>query len=172
MYSLNHFREKINDIARPYHFLVSFQGGCFGPLTDRQKVTASLRSSTLPNIDLQPISISYFGIEYKLAGTPTYSDMPASFIIDSEYTVLREWTNVLNQVYQYQEGVGPVWNSPTVYMGTVILDQLNTSRQMISQYKLSLAYLTGIAQVAYSQESKEVLTFDATIRYSYYTKTK
>jgi len=171
MYSLNHFREKINDIARPYHWRCSFDGGCFGPLSDPQRVTASMRTSALPGLTINEVAISYFGMTYKIGGTPTYEPLAAQFIIDSDYEVLSEWKRVLDEVFRYEEGSGPIWQAPTVYMGTVTLFQLNTERSPASQYKLSMAYLSAIGAISYGHETKDTpLVFDATITYSFYVK--
>ena len=169
MYSLNNFREKINDIARPYHFRCTFEGGCFDALGDPQRVVASMRTSALPGLTVNEVAVSYFGMTYKLGGTPTYEPLTAQFIIDSEYEVLAEWKRVIDKVYKYEEGSGPVWNAPTVYMGNMTLFQLNTERGNASTYKLSLAYLSAISAIQYGHETKDSpLTFDATITYSYY----
>jgi len=169
MYSLNHFREKIPDIARPYHFRCFFEGGCFSKLGDPQRVVASLRTANLPDIMVQEVAINYFGMLYKIAGTPTYGALSVQFLIDAEYEVLKEWKKVLEQVFKYEEATGPKWSAPAVYMGNMTLFQLNTARANASVYKLSLAYLSAISPISYNQESKDLpLTFDATISYSYY----
>jgi len=171
MYSLNKFREQIKDIARPYHFRCEFSGGCFGQLGDPQSVVASMRTSALPGLTINEVAIPYFGMTYKLGGTPTYEPLTSQFIIDAEYSILQKWKTVLEEVYQYEEGQGPVWNAPTAYMGTMTLFQLNTNRETVGQYKLSMAYLSAISAIQYSHESRDApLTFDATITYSYYNQ--
>lgn len=171
MYSLNDFREKINDIARPYHWKCTFDGGCFAPLQDRERVTASMRTAALPGLTINEVAISYFGMTYKLGGTPTYEPLAAQFIIDADYEVLTEWKRVLDEVFQYNEQNGPQWQAPTVYMGTITLEQLNTNREIASQYKLSMAYLSAIGAISYGHETKDTpLVFDATITYSFYNK--
>lgn len=171
MYSLNNFREQIKDIARPYHWTCLFQDGCFKSLGDQQRVTASMRTSALPGLTVNEVALSYFGMTYKLAGTPTYEPLAAQFIIDADYEVLTEWKKVLDEVYRYEENGGPHWQAPEVYMGTVMLNQLDTSRKTKSKYKLSMAYLSAIGAISYGHETKDApLVFDATITYSFYTK--
>lgn len=169
MYSLNHFREQIKDIARPYHFRCSFEGGCFSQFNDPQLVTAALRTAALPGLTVNEVAVSYFGMTYKLGGTPTYEPLNVQFIIDAEYKVLKRWRKVLDDVYTYDANKGPKWGAPTVYMGNMTLLQLNTNREEVSKYKLNLAYLSAISAIQYGQETKDTpLTFDATITYSYY----
>jgi len=171
MYSLNNFREKIQDIARPYNFRCQMQGGCFAQLSDPQRVVASMRTAALPGLTLQEVAVSYFGMTYKLAGTPTYEPLAAQFIIDSEYAVLDEWKRVLDQVFMYEENGGPQWQAPTVYMGTVTLLQLNTAKEPVSTYKLGMAFLSQIGAISYGHETKDApLVFDATMTYSFYVK--
>ena len=174
MYSLSYFRSKIADLARPYHWRCEFQGGCFDGL-DKQVAMAAMRTAALPGITINEVAVSYFGMTYKLAGTPTYEQLSAQFMIDAEYTVLEEWKKVLDQVYEYQEGTsgGPQWAAPDAYMGNILLYQLNTGREPASTYKLNMAYLSGISAISYGHETKDSpLVFDATITYSYYLKQK
>lgn len=173
MFSLADFRKNIKDIARPYHWLVNFSGGMFESLNDKNRVTASMRTAALPGITINPVAVAYFGMTYNLAGTPSYEPLSAQFIIDSEYKVLDDWKKVLDQVYDYKEGQGPLWGAPTVYMGTMTLQQLDTERKVKSQYKLQFAYLSAISAIQYGHETKDApLTFDATITYSFFIKEK
>lgn len=171
MYSLNNFREKINDIARPYHFLCTFKGGCFDQLGDANLLTAGLRTSALPSLTVTPVTINYFGMEYKIAGAPVYDQLACQFIIDADYNVRESWRKALEFVFQYQEGSGPVWKRPTQYMGSVTLQQKNTERATVATYVLSMAWISILGTISYDQGTKDTpLTFDATIVYSYYNK--
>jgi hypothetical protein len=171
MYSLNNFREKISDIARPFHFLCTFKGGCFDQLGDPQLMTAGLRTAALPALTVNPVVVNYFGMEYKIAGSPTYEQLVCQFIIDADYAVREVWRKALEFVFQYQEGTGPVWKRPTQYMGTVTLNQLNTERKTVATYVLSMAWVNLLSVISYDQNNREgPLTFDATIVYSYYNK--
>ena len=99
MYSLEHFRKQIHDIARPYHWKVEWANGGDGgkgmtPKT-KQLSQAAIRTSAIPGLTINEVAVSYFGMTYKLAGTPTYEPLTAQFIIDSDYKVMTEWRNVL-----------------------------------------------------------------------------
>jgi hypothetical protein len=179
-YSVEHFRSNIDDIARPYHFDVEFRGGCFEDLqNDSPKVTASIRTASLPGLTVNEVGVSYYGITYKLAGTPTYEPLTCQFIIDGPYSVLADWTNVLNKVYHYKPNEGPFFEIPGTqpasaggsggYMGQMVLRQLYTTRDEVRQYTLEYAYLSAISAISYGHETKDSpLTFDATITYTYY----
>ena len=181
MYSLEHFRKQIHDIARPYHWKVEWANGGDGgkgmtPKT-KQLSQAAIRTSAIPGLTINEVAVSYFGMTYKLAGTPTYEPLTAQFIIDSDYKVMTEWRNVLKGVFDYEKGDsgGPKWCTPSVYMGTMKIIPLGTKkagceiREELPAYTLHLAYLSGISAVQYGHETKDTpLTFDATITYSYY----
>jgi phage-related protein len=171
MYSLNNFREKINDIARPYHFLCTYKGGCFDRLGDAGLMTAGLRTTALPSLTVSTVPINYFGMIYNIAGAPTYDPLTCQFLIDADYTVREAWKNALEAVFKYNEGTGPVWARPTQYMGTVTLQQKNTERQTVATYVLSMAWISVLGTIGYDQGTRDnPLVFDATISYSYYTK--
>lgn len=189
IYSLEQFQTQIKDIARPYHFVCKFRDGCFNGINGLggdELVTASLRTAALPGLTITEVPISYFGMTYKIAGTPTYEPMQCQFIIDADYKVQKMWRDVLDRVYNYQRNEGPYWSAPNSYMGIVELYQMDTGRwydregakpsQEIRRatdatpaYTLYMAFLSAIGPVQYGQETKDTpLTFDATITYSYY----
>jgi len=173
MFSLDNFRNKIKDIARPYHWKVIFSGGgAFPGIKAGTDINIYMRTAALPGLTINEVAVSYFGMTYKLAGTPTYEPLTAQFIIDAEYEILEKMRLVLNTVYEYKEK-GPAWGAPTEYMGSMKIEQLNTKRETVSSYDLKLAYLSAISAIQYGHETKDApLTFDATITYSYYTKSK
>ena len=167
-YSVEGFRGKIVDIARPYHFDVEFKTGCFDKTLETENVTASIRTASLPGLTVNEVAVSYYGMTYKLAGTPTYEPLTCQFIIDAEYAVLDTWTKVLRKVYDYKNG-GPAFAAPDDYMGQMVLKQMNTSRTVVRNYTLYYAYLSAISAIQYGHETKDSpLTFDATITYTYY----
>jgi hypothetical protein len=188
IYSLEQFQTKIKDIARPYHFICKFRDGCFNGLGgDKDNmVTASIRTAALPGVTITEVPISYFGMTYKIAGSPTYEPLQCQFIIDADYKVQKMWRDVLDRVYRYAYNEGPYWSAPNSYMGTMELYQMDTGRwydrdgaeptQQIQRaekatpaYTMYMAYLSAIGPVQYGQETKDSpLTFDATITYSYY----
>lgn len=193
IYSLEQFQTRIKDIARPYHFECRFRDGCFNGTAEyggAEMVTASLRTAALPGMTLAEVPISYFGMTYKIAGTPTYEPLNCQFIIDADYKVQEMWRDVIDRVYNYQRNQGPYWSAPNSYMGTMTLMQMDTGRwydkdgakptQQIQpaigaqpSYTLYMAYISGISSVQYGQETKDTpLTFDATITYSYYIKNR
>jgi hypothetical protein len=173
-HSLESFRSQIKDIARPYHFHTTFNGGCFGGL-DQEQVTASIRTSSIPGLTINPVTVSYFGMNYHLAGTPTYEPLSCQFIIDGEYEVLKSWAEALDNVFTYDGG--PQFFAPSAYMGEVSINQFGPTNvapgAYVSSYTLFLAFLSGVSVVSYGHETKDTpLVFDATIQYSYYKKTK
>lgn len=185
LYSLNDFQQKITDIARPYHFTVEFKGGCFDKLQETEKVSVALRTAALPSLTVTPVTINYFGMEYKIAGAPTYDQLACQFIIDAEYKVREAWRTALDHVYRYSEPTGPLWNNPESYMGTVTLNQLQPEQnatgsgnspsapKIVQTYKLSMAWISILGNISYDQGTKDSpLVFDATIVYSFYTKGK
>jgi len=189
-YSLEQLQSKVPDIARPYHFVCKFTGGCFEGIKaageDQNTVIATMRTAALPGITITTVPISYFGMTYNIAGSPTYEPMQVQFIIDADYKVQKMWREVIDRVYLYKQGLGPYWSAPTSYMGTVDLYQMDTGRwydrdgakpeQLIQRaehatpaFSLKMAWLSNISPITYGHDNKDTpLNLDATITYSYY----
>lgn len=173
-FSLQNFQNKIKDIARPYNFRADFSSGCFGALSDKETITAGLRTAALPSLTVTPVTVNYFGIEYKIAGAPVYDQLACQFIIDDQYQIRDAWRSALNKVFTYEADKGPGWFRPSIYMGTVKLTPLNTDLQPASfggTYILSMAWISVLGPISWDQGTKDQpIVFDATIVYSFYTK--
>jgi hypothetical protein len=167
-YSVEGFVKEVADIARPYHFDVFFSDGCFAPAAEApDQVTASIRTAALPGVNLAEVPVSYYGITYKLAGTPTYEPLNCQFIIDHEYKNLAQWQKIMDIVYRYDQG--PNYEVPETYMGNMTLIQMDTKQNTKRTYKLQYAWLSAISAIQYGHETKDSpLTFDATISYTYH----
>ena len=178
-HSLEFFRSQVTDLARPYFWKATFTANAFGKLSNKELLQATLRTSAIPGITLNEVSVNYFGMMFKMAGTPTYEPMQAQFIIDNEYANHAQWHDVINEIFKYTKENGPCWNDPASYMGTVELQPLNCSSGpgegpqdiSLTKFKLEMAYLSSLSSVQFNHDTKDSpLTFDATITYSYFTR--
>ena len=99
--SVSQFQANVADIARPYSFKATFSGEGF-PGLDGNKVTATLRTATFPGLTVTPVEIPYFGINYKIAGSPTYEPVTATFLIDAAYSSLSSWYGILDRIFTFE----------------------------------------------------------------------
>ena len=166
-YTISHFRSQIEDIARPYQWRCIFTNGA--GVAEGKEVIASMRTANMPGISINPVAVSYFGMIYNLAGTPSYEPFNASIIIDSEYKNLKEWRKVMDKVFEYDETKGPSWKVPEAYMGFIQMQLLNNQFEMVNNYTLHHAWLSNIGAIQYGHETKDTpLEFTATVTYSFF----
>jgi hypothetical protein len=172
IYALTNLKNKITDIARPYMFrmAVGSTGGTSKIAADAGLLSATLRSANLPGLQLQEVAVNYFGMTYKIAGTPNYEPLTCTIIVDTNYKSRQAWWNALKEIFTYTDDKGPEWKYPTEYLGEVYLYGMGVKYGDAVNYKLSMAWLSIMAPLAMSHDNKDApLTFDATITYSFYT---
>jgi hypothetical protein len=170
--SLSNLRSEINDIARPYMFKMSVNsiGGGSGQSINDSLMTATLRTANLPGLSVQEVAVNYFGMVYKVAGTPTYEPLSCTILVDGDYKSREAWHNLITDTFKYTGNQGPSWVAPKEYMRNVQLYALNTTYAPAVTYNLEMCWISAIAALPMSQDNINAqLTFDATITYSYYT---
>lgn len=174
IFSLGKLKTTVKDIARPYMFLMTVEKGATSPgaIDKQEMLTATLKSANLPGLQLAEVQVNYFGMTYKLAGTPTFEPLTCTILVDNNYKSRELWYKALTRIFRYDDSKGPEWRLPTEYLGDVTLTAFNTQYDQAAIYKLKMAWISILAPVALSHDNKDQpLTFDATITYSYYDVT-
>jgi hypothetical protein len=152
--------------ARPNRFeaIVEFPAYAANQETIRQ--TAFLCQSTqLPGSNLGSMEVGFRGRQLKLAGDRVFDDLDLVFYNDTDFALrdaFEAWHNAINQ-YNSNMGVA----TPTEYLSTVSLYQLDNQDNRIKEYVLKLAWPTVIAPIELDQTSNDTVeTFSVTFAYS------
>jgi hypothetical protein len=181
--SLTGLRGQVNDIARPYMFemivsappsssAAAAPSGSSEPIRS-PLMTATLRTANLPGLSVQEVAVNYFGMTYKVAGTPTYEPLTCTILVDGDYKSRQLWHNYMKATFNYTDKGGPEWFTPKEYMREVYLYGLNPRYGKAVTYRLEMCWISALAALPMSHDNLNAqLTFDATITYSFYTTDK
>lgn len=152
--------------ARPNRFeaIVEFPAYAANQETIRQ--TAFLCQSTqLPGSNIGAMEVGFRGRQLKLAGDRVFDDIDLVFYNDTDFALrdaFEAWHNAINQ-YNSNMGVA----TPTEYLSTVSLYQLDNQDNRIKEYVLKLAWPSVIAPIELDQTSNDAIeTFAVTFAYS------
>ena len=180
-YSLNDLRQNLEDIARPYMFRLianksddgDVNGGAQGKslkFLQEHDFRTKLRTAAKPGQTINQVSVNYFGMEWKIAGSPTFNDLTCQIIIDSNYESLKELETSLKGTFAVDKFGQATWHAPKQYMGTLRLEPLGNDWNKKGIYTLYHAYLSQIGDINFDHETKDSpLLVDAQITYSYFT---
>lgn len=175
--SVQNFHDTVKDIARPYAFRAKFNN-LRGLDQGDNEITATLRTATFPGVTITPVEIPYFGINYKIAGSPSYEPLTATFLIDAEYKNVAAWYAALDKIFTVDGSSGPCFKAPADYMSTIELFPLGNcfsegdggdGSGAGKKWELFHAWIGNIGSISVSQDNKDApVTFDATINYTYF----
>lgn len=167
MASINQFLSSLQGGgARPNRFeaLVEFPAFAAGQ-EEIRKTSFLCQSTQLPGSTLGTMEVGFRGRSLKLAGDRTFEDLDLTFYNDTDFAIrdaFEAWHNAINQ-YNSNTGLP----SPTEYLATVSLYQLDNEDNRIKEYVLKLAWPTNIAPIELAQDSNDQIeTFSCTMAYS------
>lgn len=169
-YSLTTFKSKLKDIARPYNFELDFKGEGFKLLQETldKNVSFYARAASFPGLTFTSTVVGLSGINYKVAGVPTYEPFNCSLIVDAEYKTVKAIHDTLNIIYEWQDS--PKFKTPEEYFGEVEIRGLDNDRKTKFSKTLHMAFLQNVGPISYNHDNKDSsLQIDITIEYSYYT---
>jgi hypothetical protein len=152
--------------ARPNRFEVLVEFPAFAATQEAIRQTAFLCQSTqLPGSNLGTMEVGFRGRQLKLAGDRTFEDLDLTFYNDTDFALrdaFEAWQNAINQ---YNSNIG--LPSPSEYLSTVTLYQLDNQDNRIKEYVLKLAWPTVVAPIEVAQDSNDQIeTFAVTMAYS------
>ena len=166
--TIRDLKGKFSDGARAYLFICDFNfPTALGATPETAKFL--VRATTLPPKTIDPIIVPFAGMEYKIGSTSTFQDWNVTFMVDAAVKIRQtfaEWSNLVHD---------PVTNQslpPEQYKRTIKVHQLDSQLEVVYSSILSGVWPSVVGEVALSQETKEVETFDITFAYDYHVEEK
>ena len=163
--SIEALRAQITAGARAYLFVLDFDfPSTLGFTAEAAKFL--VRATSLPPRTIDPIIVPFAGMEYKVGSVNTYQDWTVTFMVDILMGVKKTFDSWARLVHD------PVTNlsgPPGVYKREVKVHQLNGQLMPIYTNTLKGCWPTSIGEVALSQETREIETFDVTFAVDYIT---
>ena len=152
--------------ARAKRFEVLIDLHAFAGGAEAIRKTPFLCTSTqLPGSTVGVIEQQFRGRILKMAGDRIFDEWTVSFLNDTDFAIrdaFERWSNGINS-YNTNQGI----NTPTEYMSTVTVYQLDNSDNRIKEYRLNMAWPTVIAPIEVGQDQTDTIEqFEVTFAYS------
>lgn len=163
MFSIDDFKSNYMDLSRQYLFLVKLDNPYGGMSTQDSQYL--VQSSSLPENTIDPIEINWQGMVFPVGSTHTFSDWTITFRLDKPAELRRSLLTWMKKVHDPETNVH---GSPTDYMQDQEVEQLDVEGNPVMTIKLIDAWPVTVGAVEFDYGTKEISTFDVTLRYTYH----
>ena len=165
MASLTDFRNKLTGGgARANQFSVRINSDF---IQDVEALSFLCRSASLPAMTVGEVPVFYRGRQIYVAGDRTYADWTVTVYNDGGWVArsnLENWNNALQDFGNSTVGA----QNPSDYYGSISVQQLDRSDNVIRHAFLADAWPTNVAEVALAYDTVDVVEeFDVTFRFNY-----
>lgn len=162
-FNLDSLLAQYKDYARGYLFRFEISNAPQGLW--REKYPYLVRTTTLPDSNLEEISVPWQGMNYKLAATQTFNDISVTFNVDAESQIRHDFVDWVNFIHNPEDNVHA---SPEEYMCTIDMFHMDTQGVDTVQYQLVNAWPKTIGTASLDYANKDTLQFDVTFSYQYH----
>ena len=152
------------DMARGYLFKFQVYNAPLGLWRDTHPYL--VRTTTLPDSNLEEITVPWQGMSMKLAATQTYNDFTVTFNVDAKSVIRYDFVNWVNFIH---DPTTNIHGNPGEYMADVEITHLNIERGENIKYKLHHAWPKSIGTASLDYSNRDTLQFDVTWSYQYHT---
>ena len=181
--SLSQFRANVSDFARPNRFWVSIGDPSNDILTsgdDNSVVMTSwqqnheflVKTTSLPGRTMGNVQLKWQGMDYNLAGDPTFEDITFTFHNNYEFDLrsfFEGWMESMAEMSSNER------SQPGKYKSDVVtMQQLGrTQNDILATYTLIGAYPTTVSAIELSMEnSDQVEEVTVTMKFDYFEVVK
>lgn len=163
-FDINGLVSKFDDFARGYLFYCTItRPGGEAFFNDHQYL---VNAASLPAETIEEIIAEWQGFQYKVGSVGTYVDYTVTFKMDTAGELRKAFLRWKNEIHNPETNHH---GSPSDYVGTLSLQQLNGVGEPFIQYDLIGAWPSEIAPVALDYTDKSFATFEVTFKYLYHT---
>ena len=152
--------------ARANQFQVTVTGSMMGAAAS-SAMTFLCRTSALPAMTVGEVPVPFRGRTVYVAGDRTYADWTVTVYNDGGWVArsnLENWNNALQDFGNSTVGA----QNPADYYGSISVQQLDRSDNVIRHAFLADAWPTNVAEVALAYDTVDVVEeFDVTFRFNY-----
>lgn len=164
--SLNSFKNRVKDVARPNRFWVSMDLQLNTALLDGfadnneplptwdGKFEFLAKTASLPGRTVGNIELNWQGMKYNIAGDPTFDDITFTFINSYEFDLRSFFEGWINGIAQMETNER---SQPGAYKtDSITMSQLGrTQNDILAVYSLNGAYPTTLAAVDLSMDNND-----------------
>ena len=167
--SISEFKSSLLDVARPNRFLFQtayIPGGAVGVWNEAKSYLC--QGSSIPGRDIGDITINWQGMQFKIAGDPTFNDIEFRFINDQDFSArnfFEAWLHDIADLSNQRNGYD-------YYKDDVTIVQLgNKADSELAKYKLMGAYVKAISPIELNMGTENTIEeFTVTIRFDWFER--
>jgi hypothetical protein len=163
-FNLDSLLGQYKDFARGYLFKFEIDNAPLGLW--KESYPYLVRTTSLPDSNLEEIAVPWQGMTYKLAATQTFNDITVTFNVDKDSLIRYDFVNWVNYIHNPADNTHA---SPASYMCILNMTHLNTDSSNNIQYVMHGAYPKVVGTAALDYANKDTLQFDVTFSYQYHT---
>ena len=135
-----------------------------------QKLTFTCRASNLPGATLNPVPVTYFGREIKLAGNRTFEDWQVTIINDEDFLVYDALNGWMNSINSHEGNIRTAGPNPLSYQASADVVHFGKQGDEIKRIKLVNLWPLNVAQIPLSWDQTDSLEeFEVTWAFDYWT---
>jgi len=163
-FNLENFTANFSGGARSYLFMYepSFPEGS---LSDTRRYL--VRSTTLPDSNIEELILNWQGLDFKVAGKQSYSDWTITFNVDQKYNIRNDFELWMNNISNRDK-----YGKMKDYMQDQNLLLLDYEGNRIGSVKLFNAWPKSVSAITLDYSAMDVAQFDVTFSYQYHEITK
>lgn len=159
--SLNDFKSKVKDGARPNRFLITIDSPFGG--TNSEELSYLIKASSIPSFNIGEIELNWQGQKAKISGDPTFDDWSVTFINDYGFkakSTIEKWLfSIANTTTNDR-------TEQSEYKADILIEQLGRKGEVLASYKMIGAYPKTMDAIDLSMESNDTLEeFGVTFAY-------
>lgn len=155
--------------ARPTLFKVEISNPPAGIASTRtiEKLSLMCRATELPPSIVNPIPVSYFGRDIKVAGDRIYPDWNVSIINDEDFALrdmLEDWSQILNSTV-------PNIRRDREYKKEATITQYGKEGNILKRYEMVGIFPITVGQIELSWDNKnQIEVFDTTFAFDWWNR--
>ena len=162
-FDINSFMANYSNGARQYLFYILLDNPMGSLGMDRTSYL--VRSSSIPEWTIEPITTNWQGNEYKQGSTHTFGDWTVEFNVDARSKVhddFEAWQSLIHDPTSNMHG------DPLSYMRNQTIQLLDGFGDKIKERTLIAAWPSTVGEIALDYGTKDVANFSVTFSYQYY----
>jgi hypothetical protein len=161
--NLHGFRNIINDVSRPYLFMVEMPNID----TDARKLTAFAASTSIPAYELNVDEFEFQGAKRKVANGASFSDWSVEFVTDQVYSLRSKILAWMSQAFDPHLGSNA---SPHSYKyDGVKIHQLSRTGEKVQTYQFIGLFPKSCGQIELGHDKTDYSKFTVTFAYDYFS---
>jgi hypothetical protein len=151
-FNLATFRQRVHSVARSNYFVVRIP-----QVGEQEVITALARGAELPAYEQEVQTVTYRGLEMKVAARQTYADWSVDFLCDEAHALRNIFISWMSKQYNAQNQIAVPHNE--YKQDGLSVSQLSADGQITSTATFIGAFPQSVGPIALTHDGADILTF-------------